>query len=120
MGMNMAQSAGGFDANALYQMGQQAAPVSPASSASSANGWKCQCGAINTGKFCTECGSPQGWVRRCGSVNRGKFCPECGAKKPEAEPLYACDKCGWEPEDPRHPPKFCPECGDPFDDKDIR
>lgn len=120
MGMNMAQAAGGFDANALYQMGQQAATDSPASPASSANSWTCKCGTVNTGKFCPECGSPQGWVCRCGSVNRGKFCPECGAKKPEAEPLYACDKCGWEPEDPRHPPKFCPQCGDPFDANDIR
>ena len=50
----------------------------------------------------------------------GRFCMECGEKKPAGEPLYKCDKCGWEPEDPRHPPKFCPECGDPFDDKDVQ
>ncbi len=114
MGMNMAQSAGGINTNALFQMGQQ----SPAPAQS--EGWKCKCGAVNTGKFCTECGSSQGWVCNCGSVNKGKFCPECGSRKPTAEPLYACDKCGWEPEDPRNPPKFCPECGDRFTDEDIR
>jgi membrane protease subunit (stomatin/prohibitin family) len=90
-----------------------------------ADGWTCECGAVNTGKFCVECGKPQpakpeGWTCSCGAVNKGKFCPECGAKKPAAEPLYKCDKCGWEPEDPKHPPKFCPECGDPFDDNDIQ
>lgn len=116
MGMNMAQTAGGLNANALFQMGQQQDTEAP----SSAKGWKCKCGAVNTGKFCTECGSPQGWVCSCGSVNRGKFCPECGAKKPSAEPLYACDKCGWEPENPKNPPKFCPECGDRFTDEDIK
>ena len=113
MGMNMAQSAGGFNANALFQMGQQAESVP-------ANSWKCKCGTINTGRFCTECGGVQGWVCSCGSINKGKFCPECGTKKPAAEPLYACDKCGWEPEDPKHPPKFCPECGDRFTEEDIR
>ena len=124
MGMNMAQSAGGFNANSLFQMGQQqpAAPA-PAAPAGGANTWKCSCGAVNTGKFCVECGASKpadGWVCSCGAVNKGKFCSECGAKKPASEPLYRCDKCGWEPEDPRHPPKFCPECGDKFDDEDIR
>ena len=115
MGMNMAQTAGGLNANALYQMGQQAAPAAPA-----ANTWKCKCGAQNTGKFCTECGAAQGWVCSCGTVNKGKFCSECGAKKPAGEPQYRCDKCGWEPEDPKNPPKFCPECGDKFDSLDVK
>ena len=114
MGMSMAQTAGGLNANSLYQMGQQQTVTAPAGS------WMCRCGTANTGKFCTECGSEQGWVCSCGSVNKGKFCPECGRKKPENEPQYACDKCGWEPEDPRKPPKFCPECGDRFDGSDIR
>jgi len=123
MGMNMAQTAGGINANTLFQMNQaqqSAAPAAPAAS----NGWKCSCGAENTGKFCVECGSKKpeakGWTCSCGSVNQGKFCSECGAKKPAGAPLYRCDKCGWEPEDPRNPPRFCPECGDKFTDADIR
>ena len=122
MGMNMAQAAGGMNANQLFQMAhqqpQQAAPAAPA-----AGGWKCSCGAENTGKFCVECGAKKpeaGWTCACGSVNKGKFCPECGAKKPAAAPLYRCDICGWEPEDPRNPPRFCPECGDQFTDEDIQ
>ncbi len=128
MGLGMAQNAGGMNAQNLFAMGaaqqQQQAPVQQAAPAQTpADGWTCTCGAVNTGKFCTECGAKKpetGWKCACGSVNKGKFCPECGAKKPANEPLYACDKCGWEPEDPKDPPKFCPECGDPFTDADIK
>ena len=122
IGMGMANGAmgGGFQAAQQFHaagVAQQASQPAPA-----ANGWKCACGATSTGNFCTECGAPKpaadGWTCTCGAVNKGKFCAECGAKKPEGAPLYRCDKCGWEPEDPHNPPKFCPECGDPFNDND--
>ena len=120
MGLNMAQQAGGLNANQLFQMGaQQPAPQPEAP----AKGWKCACGHVATGNFCPECGTKKpetGWTCACGNVNKGKFCSNCGAKKPVAAPLYRCDKCGWEPEDPKNPPKFCPECGDRFTDEDIR
>ena len=130
-GMNMAQNAGGFNPQNLYQMGQQAAqPAQPAQPAApAAEGWTCPaCGASATGKFCPECGAKkpeapkaEGWsCPSCGAVNQGKFCGECGAKRPAGAPLYRCDKCGWVPADPAHPPKFCPECGDPFDDGDLQ
>ena len=119
MGYGMAQQAGGVNAQSLFAMGQQNFNAAP-----KADTWKCACGAENTGKFCTQCGAGKpadGWTcPKCGKVNKGKFCMECGEKKPSSEPLYKCDKCGWEPADPQHPPKYCPECGDIFDDRDIR
>ena len=129
MGMGMAMNAGnGMNAQDLFAMGQQQQAQQAAAQQAAqqpTDGWKCSCGAINTGKFCSECGAPkpadaEGWVCSCGAVNKGKFCSNCGAKKPAGAPLYRCDKCGWEPEDPAHPPKFCPECGDIFDDNDIK
>ena len=131
MGMNMAQGAGGANAQNLYAMGQQAAQQQAAvqqpvqQTVATQDTWTCACGASgNKGKFCSECGSPrpipqEGWTCTCGTLNKGKFCSECGAKKPAGIPQYRCDKCGWEPEDPKNSPKFCPECGDPFDDGDI-
>lgn len=130
MGMGMAMNAGGgMNAQNLFAMGQQQqaaqqqTPQAPPQQQTPKSAWKCSCGATATGKFCPECGSPKpqdnnGWTCSCGAVNKGKFCSECGAKKPQGVPLYRCDKCGWEPEDPAHPPKFCPECGDAFDEND--
>ena len=129
LGMGMAMNAGGTNPQNLYAMGQQnqqaqqQPPATPAAPA--ADGWKCACGATATGNFCPECGAKKpadavGWTCACGAVNRGKFCQNCGAKKPDGAPLYRCDKCGWEPEDPTNPPKFCPECGDPFDENDRK
>ncbi|MBQ8981976.1 MAG: SPFH domain-containing protein, partial [Lachnospiraceae bacterium] len=141
MGLNMAQQAGGMSAQNFYAMGQQqqqqqtqatmapqpgAGAGAPQVQAPGAGAWTCpNCGKLATGKFCPECGSPKpeaaaGWTCSCGTVNKGKFCSNCGSPKPAGAPLYKCDKCGWEPEDPAHPPKFCPECGDVFDDNDIK
>lgn len=123
MGMGMAMNAsGGMNAQNLFAMSQQQAQSKQ--SAPAANSWKCKCGTTAAGNFCPECGSPkpaaeEGWTCSCGAVNKGKFCQNCGAKKPSGVPQYRCDKCGWEPEDPKNPPKFCPECGDPFDGGDI-
>lgn len=112
MGANMAQNAGGVNAQALYQMAQQQAPAD-----ASADGWTCECGARNAGKFCAECGKPRpaagGWTCACGAENSGKFCTECGKPRPAQA---RCGKCGWTPDDPADPPKFCPECGAPFGD----
>ena len=124
MGMNMAsQAGGGSNVADLFALGQQQAAQQTAPQ-QPANAWKCSCGATATGKFCPECGAKKpeaaaGWTCSCGAVNQGRFCPECGAKKPAGVPQYKCDKCGWVPEDPAHPPKFCPECGDPFGDEDL-
>lgn len=134
MGMGMAMNAagGGMNAQNLFAMGQQQQaqqaaqtpqPTPASQAAPAAGGWKCACGTTVTGNFCPNCGTKrpaedEGWTCSCGAVNKGKFCTNCGAKKPAGAPLYRCDKCGWEPEDPKNPPRFCPECGDIFDEND--
>ena len=123
---NMAANAGGMNPQSLFSMGQQHNPIPQPQQASEQAGWTCSCGASgNTGKFCSECGSPRPsqdnfWTCACGARNTGKFCSECGKPKPAGALQYKCDKCGWEPEDPSKPPKFCPECGDPFDNGDVK
>ena len=110
-GMNMAAQAGGMNANTLFAMGagQMQNPQSAAAM------------GFGGGAFGQSAAPAAGWTCACGkNDNKGKFCPECGAKKPTGAPLYRCDKCGFEPEDPYNPPKFCPECGDIFDEEDVR
>ncbi len=106
-GMNMANAAGGANANSLFGMGRQQQQA--------ADRWKCGCGADNTGRFCAQCGakrpSENGWTCKCGAVNTGRFCSECGAAKPAGA---KCAKCGWAPDDPSRTFKFCPECGQPL------
>ena len=111
MGMGMGMQAGGnfLDAasrtNVRQMQAQQTAPtVLPAAS----DAWTCSCGAANTGKFCSECGSPKPasseWTCSCGTVNKGKFCPECGSPKPTSSE-WTCS-CGT-----INNGKFCQNCG---------
>ena len=101
MGMNMAQNMGagvmgGYMQNPQYsnqnQQGgyvqqQQQQPQQPQQQAAPAQGgWTCECGAVNQGKFCSECGKPKP------EAPKKRFCTNCGA---ELSPTT----------------KFCPECG---------
>lgn len=62
-----------------------------------------------TGVIAGQVQSAESWTCACGAVNTGKFCPECGQPKPQK---LACAHCGHEISGSQ--PKFCPECGKPF------
>lgn len=83
-----------------------------AGTTSAAGEWSCECGAVNTGKFCSECGKPKPiinteWTCECGTINTGKFCCECGKPKPADSGEWSCE-CGA-----TNTGKFCSECGKP-------
>ncbi len=128
MGMNFAGNAMGAASQAnMQQMQNQqqmnaqmaggaagAAPQQAQQHTAAENGWTCECGVVNTGKFCTECGKPKpapaadnSWTCECGVVNTGKFCTECGKPRPVMNTKWTCE-CGAENEG-----KFCTECGKP-------
>lgn len=86
MGMGMAMNNGNsMNVQNLFTMGQQQAQQQQVAQ-SAANSWRCSCGAMATGKFCSECGAPRPvddrWMCSCGTMNKGKFCQNCGAKNP--------------------------------------
>lgn len=113
MGMGMAQQAGNFNPSELMAMGQQQKMQQSIQQQDvDNNSWTCECGAVNNGKFCNECGNKRseqtiknGWTCECGTINTGKFCSECGNPKKEDN---VCNKCGFKSENIF---KFCPECG---------
>lgn len=106
MGVNMANQAGGMNANDLFKMGAQ-------EQTSNSDSWTCsKCNTSNTGKFCSNCGNPQpknnqGWdCGKCGNTNNtGNFCANCGSPKPSEK---VCPNCG---EKIGENAKFCPSCG---------
>lgn len=97
-GMGMAQNAGGANAQQLFNMKEVNRED---------NIWKCECGAENTGKFCSNCGKAKpnnNWKCECGAENTGKFCSNCGKAKPIND-NWKC-QCGQE-----NTGKFCSNCG---------
>ena len=101
---------GGPMAGGAPQAPQAAAAPAATAAPAAAEGWTCACGAVNKGKFCSECGQPKpepkidnSWTCCCGTVNTGKFCSECGQPKPAAE--WTCS-CGTV-----NKGKFCSNCG---------
>ena len=82
VGMGMGMNMGGGQAANLFAMGQQQQAQQQAAPA--AGGWVCpKCNAQNSGKFCTNCGSPapandKWFCSECGTENHGKFCTNCG------------------------------------------
>ena len=113
MGMGMAMNAGGgfMSAASASNQAQMERDREAKATAAPAGGWTCSCGQTNTGKFCSECGSPKparagGWICSCGASCTGKFCPECGSPRPAAE--WFCTECGAKNDAGA---KFCSECG---------
>lgn len=112
MGMNMAQQAGG---NIMGQMTANAQQFNQRQPQNNPNAWKCSCGNVNAGAFCSSCGNkkPEAWVCKCGTQNTGKFCANCGTSKegaapaPKASGEWVC-KCGK-----TNSGRFCAECGSP-------
>lgn len=91
-GLGAMQTPADMQANAGMQQGSAApagqmpaagaVPAGQTPGAGTQVGWTCECGHVNTGKFCSECGKPKPvsgeWTCECGQTNTGKFCSNCG------------------------------------------
>lgn len=116
VGMGMQATTGFMGAASQSNQAQMEREAARATAAQPVPGsWKCSCGNENTGKFCSNCGSPKPevstWKCSCGNENSGKFCSNCGKPKPSQ---LKCASCGYEPDLSQPAPKFCPECGKPM------
>lgn len=95
VGMGMGMNAGGGYLNQASQNNQQQMQQQ-ASAQTNADHWDCpQCGTSNTGKFCSNCGTPK-------PTSDG---PSLKMK---------CSDCGEVIDLANGTPKFCPNCGKPF------
>ncbi len=117
-GMNMAQGAGGMNAQNLFAMGQQQAQQQPYGQAPQqpyGQAPQQPYGQAPQQQTPPPQAAPQqpaaaaaSWACHCGAAgNTGKFCNECGSKKPEPQAAegWGCS-CGA-----MNQGKFCPECG---------
>lgn len=83
MGMGMAMNQGA--ASGAAELIQNAQKAAPAVQQPGQTMWKCECGAQNNGKFCSECGKAK-------PQQTAKFCMNCGAKL-ELDAKF-CSECG--------------------------
>lgn len=85
-GLSGLQTPGDMQGGAMPQGGMQpgATQGTLKNGAQPKDGWTCECGQVNTGKFCSECGKPAPaaeWICECGQTNKGKFCSNCGKER---------------------------------------
>ena len=78
MGMNMAMNAGNNVLGGMPAAPQQTTPQQP-----TPGGWKCSCGATNTGAFCSSCGAkkPEAWTCSCGQTQASSALTAARARK---------------------------------------
>jgi len=108
LGMNAAMNSGGANAGNFFQIAEQQNQAAMPQSTPQSGGWNCECGKVNSGRFCSECGKPQPvvatWSCACGAENKGNFCSECGTPRPVSD-TWTCE-CNA-----TNTGKFCSECG---------
>lgn len=84
MGLGMMNMAGNSMVGNPLEYVKQNEEKKESSSDENLKGNKCtQCGSVETGKFCSQCGSKmetEKFCTKCGAKINGNFCSECGSK----------------------------------------